>query len=51
MENPINYICSIYTSKYPFPPNLKISISIVDDLLESINENLARINHREKVSN
>lgn len=50
MENPINYICSIYTSKYPFPPNLKISISIVDDLLESINEFFDKTN-RSKITN
>lgn len=51
MDNPINFIISIYIERYPLPDGLKLKISIADDLLLEVNKYMNETNRAQVTTN
>jgi len=51
MDNPINFITSIYTERYPLPDGLKLRISVVEDLFKEVNKYMDETNRTQVTTN
>lgn len=51
MDNPINFIASIYTKRYPLPDGLKLRISVVEDLFKEVNKYMDETSRTQVITN